>query len=124
MAHRLKTADFSVIEGKASDFLAIGMGGSDNITTNFENGFECVTIEGGQFMICDSCNEYIKKDEICYYVAVLNRILCAKCFKKFILSATYYKEDCFVEMKNYSRIKAELEYEGLWNPDEESEFDS
>jgi len=127
MAHNLEIAGFYVIEGKGSEFLAIGLGASDNIQCGtIEDGifagFDCISVEGGQYLICDDCNEDIGSDDACYYVSVLNRLLCHKCFTKWIGHAKHYSEDVDIEVRNYSRHQKLLEREGLWNPDEQSDF--
>lgn len=110
---------FLVIEGKASDFLSIGLGASDGmteeeLTDGVFAGFTQITIPGGGFMVCDDCNIGIEPSETCYYIAVLNRIFCADCFHEWIARAKYYGEDKPFEEKNYNMIKSQLEDAGFW----------
>lgn len=48
--------------------------------------------------VCDDC---LSSPDIGYYVAVLNRWLCPKCYERWIRSAKRYQEDIWVEEKNY-----------------------
>ena len=110
---------FRVIEGKASDFTAIGMGvgggiNESEIEDGIFGGFSLIEVEGGGFIVCDMCNDELKSDETCYYVAVLNYIICKKCFDHWIASAKYYQEDSFYEQRNFSRVKKLLEDAGVW----------
>ena len=110
---------FLVIEAMASEFLSIGFGGSDNITTSpitsgVLAGFSSIEVAGGGFMVCDDCNQDIDPEDICYYVAVLNRIFCKDCYEKWAAHAKYYPEDAPIEERNYKRTQRELEAEGLW----------
>ena len=49
--------------------------------------------------VCDDC---LSSPDDGYYVAVLNRWLCPNCYKHWISSAKYYKEDAWVEEQNYN----------------------
>ena len=45
-------------------------------------------------IICDQCNKVIEdKDEVIYFIAVLNMAFCKECYEDFITKATYYAED-------------------------------
>lgn len=48
--------------------------------------------------ICDNC---IGRPERGYYVAVLNRWLCPKCWDEFKEHAVWYPEDAEVENRNF-----------------------
>ena len=48
--------------------------------------------------ICDGCNADIEEG---YYIAVLNHIMCKKCYEEWTDFATRYKEDIPIEEKNY-----------------------
>ena len=127
MAHRFDICCFEIIEAKASDFLAIGFGGSDEMTIEtvqdgLFDGFTYIEMGGGQYLVCDNCNSEVKKDETCYYVAVLNRVLCHECFCEWLKHARAYPEDAQIEQKNYNHTQVALLSEGLWNPDEKSDF--
>ena len=110
---------FLVIEAKGDEFLKIGFGAGGGISVGelddeVFNGFTQITVHGGVYLICDDCNEEINADETCYYVAVLNRVFCKKCYDEWIASAKYYSEDAPFEERNYNRTKSELESAGLW----------
>lgn len=47
------------------------------------------------------CDECLSTPEYGYYVAVLNRWLCPKCFNHWLKYAVRYKEDILVEERNY-----------------------
>lgn len=49
--------------------------------------------------ICDFCGEVMSKKY--YYVAMLNRMMCEKCYKRWIAHAKRHKEDILYEMKNF-----------------------
>ena len=120
MVHQLKDTKFKIIVGKASDFTSIGMGASDNIS--FEDIIDDmlgeirqITIEGGGYIICDNCNNEVEDNETCYYIPVLNRIFCERCFNKWHENATHYDDDTFYEEVHYEDVKGGLEERGLWN---------
>lgn len=77
-----------------------------------EKGFKVIEVSfkdcvgWGGFGICDNCNEQFSK---AYYVAVLNRVLCPKCYEEWIASATYYPEDSYFEDRNFEYYKNLLE---------------
>lgn len=58
--------------------------------------------------VCDDC---MSSPEYGYYVAVLNRWLCPKCYSRWIKAATRYQEDIWVEEKNYQFYRNLLGYE-------------
>lgn len=106
MATKVEGIKFLVVEGKGSEFLAVGFGGGNVeergvITSGVFEGFTHIVVGGGEELICDHCNEYIEDDATCYYVAVLNSILCKECFDNWIANANYYPEDAAIERKNY-----------------------
>lgn len=116
MAKQLDTK-FMVIEASGREFLDAGFGGSDIITeeeimTGIFAGFTNIVIAGGKYLVCDSCNEEITDAEKCYYVAVLGRIFCEKCFEEWIADATYYESDRPYEERNFDYAKAMLEEAG------------
>lgn len=108
-------SEFKIIEATPEEFLAIGLGGSNEVTVSkIEEGplegFTHVSIAGGGFIICDFCNTDVTlKGEPVYYVAVLNQILCKKCMERFIGSQHPYEEDKAYENRNFERIKSMLE---------------
>lgn len=120
MAKKVEDTLFLVIEGKGSEFLAIGLGGGNmedhgTITSGIFEGFTHIVVGGGVEMICDHCNEDIKEDETCYYVAVFNYILCKDCFDNWLETATYYPEDAAIERRNYEYYAGLLNEKGLLN---------
>ena len=97
---------FLIIETTASEFLEAGFGGGPAtdcgvIQGGIFDGFSMISVASGQVMVCDFCNEEIAKDDTCYYVAVLNQILCKECFEKWHPRANWYEEDVPIERKNY-----------------------
>lgn len=97
---------FLVIEGKAKEFMQAGFGAGPVINHGKVNGgafagFTSIEIEGGQFMVCDTCNKDIKPEESCYYISVLNRIFCKDCFENWHSKATYYPEDARFERMHH-----------------------
>lgn len=56
----------------------------------------------GGFGICDNCN---MASNIGYYVAVLNRWFCPKCYNEWYEYATHYPEDARIENKNFEHFK-------------------
>lgn len=98
---------FKVIEATGEEFLSIGMGGGDLIDDGIIKdgifkGVHKYTVQGGIYLCCDYCDKSIDESERCYYVAVLNRILCEKCFKTWHSNAVYYNADRPIENKNFS----------------------
>lgn len=119
MAHKYEMPDFLVIEGKAKDFLSIGFGAGGEMTTGTIeggalDGFDLISFGGGGYLVCDNCNGDISEDDTCYYVSVLNMVLCKKCFEEWSEDAKWYESDAPIERRNYIRTKNELECEGLW----------
>lgn len=68
----------------------------------------------GGLGICDDCN---KDFETAYYVAVLNHCYCQKCYDSWMLRAVNYKEDHYVETKNFDVIRYVLERDENKVPD-------
>lgn len=69
-----------------------------------EVSFKECTSWGG-FGICDDCgNAFVRA----YYVAVLNQVLCAKCYNEWYAEETYYEEDRWVEERNFQACKKML----------------
>ena len=62
-------------------------------------------IKWGGLGICDHCNTAIRKG---YYVAVLNSVLCEKCYKSWHHRAKNYPEDRRIEESNFNRMKSIL----------------
>ena len=117
MAKKVKS-QFLIIEGKCSEFLAVGFGaGGDTVEGVVSEGpfkgCNFISVEGGGFMCCDNCNDGILPDSTCYFVAVLNRIFCQKCFDEWNKNATYYPEDAPYEQKRYQNTVALLASEGI-----------
>lgn len=56
------------------------------------------------------CDECLSTPLYGYYVAVLNRWLCPKCFNHWLKNATRYQEDAWVEERNYQFYKALLKF--------------
>lgn len=54
----------------------------------------------GALGICDNCNS---QSFTGFYVAVLNRWLCPKCYKHFIRTSERYFDDIPIESKNFER---------------------
>ncbi len=102
MAKQLKKEGLRhlVIEGRGYEFEAIGFG--FNI--------------GGMFrvIVCDTCNNEIHSDDVCYYIPVLNRVFCNKCFDEWVKDAEYYQEDAAYEKRYFDMTKAALKEEELW----------
>lgn len=65
------------------------------------SGKEAVRGLKNSTVVCDSCLDHLKDVERCYYVAVLNYMLCEDCLKAFLHNAVNWEEDRFVERKNY-----------------------
>lgn len=59
-------------------------------------------------LICDQCNKTIEdKDEVIYFIAVLNMAFCKECYEDFIAKSKHYEEDEDFEKKQYN-VVAEL----------------
>lgn len=65
----------------------------------------CEMVAIGGFGICDFCNN---SSFVGYYIAVLNRWYCEKCYEEFTERAIYYEEDKRVELKNYEYYSNQL----------------
>lgn len=112
------TAPFKIIKGKASEFLTAGYGAGGGlveevIQDGFFKGYTQLTVKGGGYLVCDRCNEEIKRDEQCYYVAVLNAILCEGCFKGWLNFATYYPLDEPYERRHFDCCISQLKSAGV-----------
>jgi len=106
MAKFVKDIEFLVIEGKGNEMLRAGMGcGGPIYEGKIEegplSGFDLVDFGSGGYLICDSCDKDIFPNDTCYYVAVLNEVLCEECFKKWIKRAQYCESDSGVEERNF-----------------------
>lgn len=64
------------------------------------------------YLICDNCNKLLNvsplKHPIVYYVAVLNRLLCAECYKEWYANATRYNEDIPYEERYFNKYAKKL----------------
>ena len=76
-------------------------------------GFTSIEIEGGHFMVCDTCDREIKPEESCYYIAVLNRVFCKDCFENWHNKATYYPEDARFERMHHKHTITLLRNAGV-----------
>lgn len=105
---------FLVIEASGSEFLAAGLGGGPIedcgvVTSGMFEGFRLINVGTGGYLVCDYCNSEIKAGDTCYYVAVLNQVMCKDCFVRWHNSAKYYPGDVPIEKENYDRITRKLE---------------
>ena len=64
------------------------------IKSSAKEMFEAVGSPG----ICDYCSE---RPEHGYYIAVLNKWFCPKCWKEFKKRAVWYPEDAQIEERNF-----------------------
>ena len=78
-----------------------------------EKGFKVLNIDNNELRqaiggrgICDYCCE---KPIEGYYIAVLNSWYCPRCYHKWILNATYYREDKPIEERNYQYMTEMLD---------------
>ena len=72
---------------------------------------ELQEVEGGYALgICDWCGEASFDG---YYIAVLNRYYCPKCYEEWLKRAKYYPEDKPREDKNFNCWKTALERIGV-----------
>lgn len=97
------------VENK-KDFLVIAMTTVEAIhDCNF--GY-CDDKKQEYHLLCDNCNDLLNADPkhhpVVYYVAVLNRLFCAKCYKEWYAHATRYTEDIPYEEKHFNRYAKKL----------------
>lgn len=59
-----------------------------------------LSAQTGGVGICDYCNTPAEKG---YYIAVLNKWYCPKCYSEFCERSKRYDEDARIEKKNYER---------------------
>jgi hypothetical protein len=112
MARRIESK-FLVIEATGEEFMNIGFGAGPVqdlgvIDGGVFAGFSLLNIEPGGRMCCDDCNREITAEDTCYYVAVLNQVMCKECFERWHQSAKYYPEDVPYEEKNFDRNARKL----------------
>lgn len=105
---------FLIIEATAQEFMTAGFGAGPVtdcgvIAGGIFDGFSMISVGGGERMVCDNCNSEIKKDDTCYYVAVLNQVMCKDCFKSWHKYAKFYPEDVPFEKRNYDRVAGQLD---------------
>lgn len=63
------------------------------------------TLKLGGIAMCDSCNGASFTG---YYIAVLNRWYCDKCFNEWYAWAKRYDEDSKIEERNFERYSSKL----------------
>lgn len=63
------------------------------------------TIKCGGGGICDSCNDI---EFTGYYIAVLNRWYCPKCYSEWIVRARRYESDNDIELRNYNHYLSQV----------------
>ena len=108
MAKFVKDIEFLVIEGKGSEMLGAGMGyGSPIYEGKIEEG-PLSGFDWGSYLICDHCDKDIFPNDTCYYVAVLNGVLCEECFKRWIKHAQYCELDSEVEERNFGHYSTKF----------------
>lgn len=105
---------FLIIEATAQEFMDAGFGAGPVtdcgvLTGGIFAGFSMISVGGGERIICDYCNDEIKAEDTCYYVAVLNQVMCKECFERWHKSAKYYPEDVDFEKQNFQRTQDMLE---------------
>ena len=82
---------FLIIEATAEDFV-----------------FRCNFGINGN-IVCDNCAHVPDNNEKCYYVAVLNRVLCRDCLESVLrVLPVRYTEDIPYEIRKYNIAAAEL----------------
>lgn len=62
--------------------------------------------DNGYYLICDNCNNILDGFPFnvpVYYVAVLNKIFCDKCYAEWISNATRYDEDIPYETAHFNK---------------------
>lgn len=99
MARQFKDSRFLIIEGTSQEFQCIGFGIEVRLV--------------GHIIVCDNCNSSEHSDEW-YYIPVLNRVFCKKCFEHWNKTATYYEEDAEYERRYFEIYKNELSNNGFW----------
>lgn len=112
MARRIESK-FLIIEATGKEFMEIGFGGGPVedcgiVASGIFEGFSMLSIGGGERIVCDDCNSEIKAEDTCYYVAVLNQVMCKDCFERWHGSAKFYPEDRHIEWKNFDRNARKL----------------
>ena len=55
--------------------------------------------------ICDNCDD---RPADGYYIAVLNKWYCKKCFERFKRNAKWYPEDALIEERNFNHYAISL----------------
>lgn len=60
------------------------------------------------YCVCDTC---LAQPDCGYYVAVLNRWLCPKCFNRWLKDAVRYPEDMWIEERNYQYYRHLLNFD-------------
>ena len=103
-----------IIEATASEFMNAGFGAGPvtdcgMISGGIFDGFSMIDVGTGELIICDFCNGEVKPEDTCYYVAVLNQILCKDCFERWHAGAKFYSEDVPIEKRNFENIQHRLE---------------
>ena len=77
-----------------------------------EKGFKVIKVSMvdcahmGGMGICDWCNDGILSDG--YFVAVLDSVMCRKCYEDWCSRAEYYEEDSDFEARNFNHMKKVL----------------
>ena len=59
-----------------------------------------LSAQTGWVGICDYCNTHAENG---YYIAVLNKWYCPKCYREFCERSKRYGEDDMIEKRNYER---------------------
>jgi len=113
MAKKIESK-FLVIEATGEEFMSIGFGCGQVQDLGVVNGgvfdgFSVINVEPGGMMCCDNCNTGILPADTCYYVAVLNQVMCKDCFESWHKYAKYYPEDVPFEKRNYDRVAGKLD---------------
>lgn len=78
---------------------------------NNEKGFKIIHVETLDMWVigspakCDCCTVDMATKDGGYYIAVLNRIYCPRCYKRWLTEARRYQQDAHIEDRNFNTYR-------------------
>ena len=86
-----------------------------------EKGFKVIHVETLDMWVigspakCDYCTADMATPDGGYYIAVLNKIYCPQCYKRWLSEARRHPQDAPIEARNYNTYRQILYFTSLWH---------
>lgn len=68
-------------------------------------GFKVIMVESGELKKVDCCDCCLKKDSTYFYIPVLDKWLCAECYRDWLEKSVRTEGDDYIETRNINKYK-------------------